>query len=117
MSKRMFILLAALLVGALAVPAHAAPQTPGLGDQDGDSITDLVECTPPDPAALGNGEFDQPDVPDGGYGYIPESQMPAWQTTAADHIIEIWDQDWPGTAIGKVPAHGPRQFVEINGFS
>jgi len=76
-------------------------------DDDNDGILDTVEC-----AGLSvpfeNGGFELPVV-SGSYTQTSETNVPGWQTTATDGLIEIWTSGFNG-----VPSQEGNQFVELN---
>ncbi len=58
-----------------------------------------------------NNLAEEPAIP-GTYGLFDESQVPGWETTAPDGLIEIWTDGFFNT-----PAQEGRQFFEINANS
>jgi hypothetical protein len=42
---------------------------------------------------------------------VDDSVVPCWQTTAPDHIIEVWHNGY-----NSVPAYSGNQFVELNAY-
>ena len=62
-------------------------------------------------AGLTNGGFEQPPhtpgVPD--FDLPLDSTVPGWDTTATDHTMEIWSDNFQG-----VPAYEGTQFAELN---
>jgi hypothetical protein len=68
-------------------------------------------------AGMVNGSFEQPDISGmcvgGGnppcYALVNDTLVPGWKTTATDHLIEIWRQNFNG-----VPAYDGNQHVELN---
>lgn len=56
-----------------------------------------------------NEKFESPVIPASTYGFKNENQVPGWQTTATNGIIEIWSSGFQG-----VPAYEGNQFVELN---
>lgn len=42
---------------------------------------------------------------------VQDSTVPCWNTTAPDHIIEVWHNGY-----NSVPAYSGNQFVELNAY-
>lgn len=53
-----------------------------------------------------------PDIGAGTYIITSETNLPYWRTTATDHMIEQWGNNFNG-GNGAVPAHGGTYFVEL----
>lgn len=78
-------------------------------DSDNDGILDSTECGFAACAEpIVNGGFEQPDFPNT-FNFVHENNLPGWETTAADGIIEIW----PDGLQGISAAEGD-QFAELN---
>lgn len=91
----------AAFAAALVVP-HIAEVSSAAADQD------PAQC--PNSLALTNGGFEQPVVPAGaGNLFVTDSQVPGWNTTAADRVVEIWSSGFLGIA-----ADSGQQFIELN---
>lgn len=56
-----------------------------------------------------NGSFEAPGYSTRSYHIVSESQVPAWQTTASDGMIEIWSNNFLG-----VQSFEGNQHVELN---
>lgn len=56
-----------------------------------------------------NGGFEQPPVPAGTFQLINDSNIPGWETSATDNVMELW-----GTGFNGVPAFAGNQFAELN---
>jgi gliding motility-associated-like protein len=56
-----------------------------------------------------NGGFEIPNQSAGTMSMYHENQVPGWETTASDHLLEFWGSGFLG-----VPAYEGNQFVEIN---
>ncbi|HWN68513.1 MAG TPA: DUF4215 domain-containing protein [Haliangium sp.] len=56
-----------------------------------------------------NGGFEQPPVPAGTFQIIDENNIPGWETSATDSLMELW-----GTGFLGVPAFAGNQFAELN---
>ncbi len=93
-------LVAAGLAG-VAVQQAVAPDRAAVAAQD--------PTTCASPVALTNGGFEQPAVPAATYRLTADSQVPGWNTTATDHLIEQWSNGFL-----RVPADTGSQFVELN---
>jgi hypothetical protein len=65
-------------------------------------------CTVTD-TALVNGDFEFPVIPTKSFRQINDRDVPGWQTTASDRLIEIWSNDFNGVKAGK-----GNQFAELN---
>lgn len=61
---------------------------------------------------LCNTDFDDNQVTTpGGQIIVDANQVPCWQTTASDNMIEIWNNGFLG-----VPSYSGNQFIELNAF-
>jgi hypothetical protein len=60
---------------------------------------------------LCNSDFEQflNVTPPSGFSWFPQANIPCWNTTASDGMIEIWH-----SGFGLVPAHSGNYFAEIN---
>lgn len=69
-------------------------------DDDNDGIPDALEGCPDCLAGpFINGQFDLPGFPGvNGFGLFNEIQVPGWETTATDNLIEIWQSGHSGIA-------------------
>jgi MYXO-CTERM domain-containing protein len=56
-----------------------------------------------------NGGFEQPPIPAGTFQLIDDSNIPGWETSATDNVMELW-----GTGFNFVPAFAGNQFAELN---
>lgn len=57
-----------------------------------------------------NGGFESPALASSGInGFFPQGDVPGWETTASDGLIEVW-----GDGFLTVPAYAGSQFAEIN---
>jgi len=80
-------------------------------DQDNDGILDedennCISCDASIPVA--NGSFENNPAP-GTFGVTDQSNLPGWQTTAADGQVEVWASGFLG-----VPAQSGNYFMELN---
>jgi len=56
-----------------------------------------------------NGGFEIPYQAPGNYALVADNIVTGWNTTASDHLIEIW-----GTGFNGVPSYEGNQFAEVN---
>ncbi|MDD9939956.1 MAG: hypothetical protein OXU20_02740 [Myxococcales bacterium] len=77
-------------------------------DDDNDGIPDSDECFAQPPQLLANNGFEEPVLGDS-WAYIAQDVVPAWSTSAADDLIELWQSGHNGV----VAAEG-QQFAECN---
>ena len=84
-------------------------------DDDDDGILDIIECG--DPPTYVNQSFEEAidpsvaimtDTPHNIY-FFNESDVPGWETTATDDLIEIWESGARG-----VPSYAGNYHVELN---
>ena len=79
-------------------------------DDDNDGIYDEDECSTLfcfEPIV--NESFEDPKIPSGTYRLLNENDVPGWQTTATDGLIEFWTDSFLG-----VPSFDGNQFAELN---
>ena len=67
---------------------------------------DCVDCI----QSFQNGDFEQPGFP-GNWRYLPENQVPGWETTATDNIIEIQKSG----GVDGVISYSGNYHAELNG--
>jgi len=109
---RLIIKVAATVVpGQLASPIASLPNKISLATVKG-PVTDFTIYPAPSgcrtPAALINGDFEQPLVQKGSGKFLRNGTVGlGWRTTAKDGFIEFWRRTAP-------PAHSGGQFVELN---
>lgn len=79
-------------------------------DMDGDGILNVDECRLGGVSglALVNGGFEEPYYGGTGYDLINETVVPGWETTAPDHLIELWYGGF------IAPPYEGHQIVELN---
>ena len=69
------------------------------------------------PAALDNGDFETPIVPDGAGHDVTNSDGTVWQTTATDNQLEYWRNGSNSTGANnnvQITAQSGSQWVELN---
>ena len=105
---------AAFSLVSLASPAAAQPTGP-TGDQDGDGISDVDECSGARSHRLRNGSFETPAIPANTFRIFTPDPSFFWQTTASDGKVELWNNFADG---GSVPtplaAADGAQIAELN---
>ena len=105
---------AAFSLVSLASPAAAQPTGP-TGDQDGDGISDVDECSGARSHRLRNGSFETPAIPANTFRIFTPDPSFFWQTTASDGKVELWNNFADG---GSVPtplaADDGAQIAELN---
>jgi hypothetical protein len=79
-------------------------------DMDGDGVVNVDECRSGGVSglALDNGGFEEPAYSGTGYDLLNESSVPGWETSAPDHLIELWYGGF------IMPAYEGQQIVELN---
>ena len=79
-------------------------------DMDGDGVVNVDECRSGGVSglALDNGGFEEPAYSGTGYDLLNESSVPGWETSAPDHLIELWYGGF------IKPAYEGQQIVELN---
>ena len=80
------------------------------GDDDNDGVLDEEECAGTiclEP--ITNGGFENPVIASTSFVQTNEDNVPGWNTTATDGLIEIWS-----TGFNGVPSSEGNQFAELN---
>ena len=80
------------------------------GDDDNDGVLDEEECAGTiclEP--ITNGGFEIPVIASTSFVHTNEDNVPGWNTTATDGLIEIWS-----TGFNGVPSSEGNQFAELN---
>jgi gliding motility-associated-like protein/uncharacterized repeat protein (TIGR01451 family) len=81
-------------------------------DDDNDGVLDSQECGPNYCfESITNESFEDSGtpIPNNSWGLRNESNVPGWETTASDGMIEFWSNNFLG-----VPAFDGNQIVELN---
>ena len=80
------------------------------GDDDNDGVLDEEECAGTiclEP--ITNGGFENPVIASNDFVQTNQDNVPGWNTTASDGLIEIWS-----TGFNGVPSFEGNQFAELN---
>ena len=94
-------MLLSALTTALMLPSAGLAPTPG------PVFAAQTPTSCPGSVSLANGGFEQPTVTNS--QQLNQAQVPGWQTTATDHLIELWRTGFLG-----VPSGEGNQFAELN---